>query len=88
MEEKHELIWKAGISTEHMLEPDPINKILKEARKKVEKNIKKVKADDYNFMNHLRMYRLLTKLLNREPLSIFDMPTFEKSNVSQAKRRE
>ena len=63
---------------EQMGQPDPINDILKKARRKVEKDIKRAyKTGDCNFLNHLRMYRLLTKLLNRESLSIFDMPNFE-----------
>jgi len=64
----------AGISTEGMLLPDPINDILKEARKNTEKCI--VKAfKEKNFkdaLEYLRTYRGFTKLLNREPLDIFD----------------
>jgi len=67
----------AGMHSERMFLPDDINDILIKARKAVEKDIKRTcKTGDYTFLNHLRMYRVLTKLLNREPLSIFDMPNF------------
>jgi len=53
---------------------DPIDDILKEARKNTEKGfLKAYKVDDMeNALQHLRCYRIFTKLLNREPLSMFD----------------
>ena len=63
-----------GISSDTMLLPDPINDILRKARKKVEKRLaKSLKIHDIDdFIKYLYSYRILTKLLNREPLSIFD----------------
>jgi len=71
----------AGISTERMLEPDPIDDILRKARKKVEKRLAKaLKVHDMDdFIKYLYRYRVFTKLLNREPLTIFDM--YEGNNV-------
>jgi len=64
----------AGLSNSRMLEADPINDILKKARKNVEKEfIKSIKGNDTGrALSYLCSYRMFTKLLNREPLSIFD----------------
>ena len=71
---KKEIESITGITSEGMLLPDPINDILREARKKVEKCIVEAYKEK-NFkdaVEYLCTYRVLTKLLNREPLSIFD----------------
>jgi len=67
------------IIEEKMGRPDPIDDILKKARKKVEKRLVKfqmnndVNDKDMNdFIKYCKTYMTLTKLLNREPLSIFD----------------
>ena len=54
--------------------PDDINDILKEARKKVEKEfIKAFKEKNFkDALEYLCAYRTYTKLLNREPLDMFD----------------
>ena len=74
MEENMKIRRIAGTSTERMLEPDPLEKILREARKKVEKRLKKAFEENNtdDIYKYLRTYRTLTKLINREPLSIFD----------------
>ena len=62
------------IIEEQMGLPDPINDILKKAREEVDKQfIRTIKEYDFeNALGYLCSYRMLTKLLNREPLSIFD----------------
>ena len=62
-----------------MLLPDPINDILKKALKKIDRHLVKFQMKrDWNdkdmddFIKYCKTYRVLTKLLNREPLSIFD----------------
>ena len=63
----------AGISSERMLEADPLDNILREARKNAEKGfLKAYKVDDIvNALQYLRCYRMFTQLLNREPLDTF-----------------
>lgn len=63
----------ANVATERMLEADPLDNILREARKNAEKSfLKAYKKDDIeNALQHLRCYRVFTKLLNREPLDVF-----------------
>lgn len=64
----------AGITTFEMPKPDPINTILKKAQKIAEKRVKKaLKGQNPNEMlKYLYSYRIFTKLLNREMLTIFD----------------
>jgi len=59
--------------------PDPINDILRKTLKKIDKHLVKFQIKrDWNdkdmedFIKYCKTYRVLTKLLNREPLSIFD----------------
>ena len=62
------------IIEKQMGQPDSINDILKKARKNTEKCIAKAykEGNDDDFLKYLRTYRTFTKLLNREPLDIFD----------------
>ena len=62
------------IIEEKMGQPDPINEILKKVRKDSETGfLMAYKKDDFeNALQYLRCYRMFTKLLNREPLDIFD----------------
>ena len=63
------------IIEEEMGRPDSLDDILKKARKNTEKCIVKAfKEDDVeNALQYLRCYRMFTKLLNREPLDLFDI---------------
>ena len=58
-----------------MPKPDPLEKILRDARKRTEKCvIKALKENNQDdILKYLRTYRGFTKLINREPLNIFDL---------------
>jgi len=62
------------IIEEQMGQPDPINDILREVRGEIEKRLitTYIDNDKEATLRYLFNYRLCTKLLNREPLSIFD----------------
>lgn len=73
--ERTELENIAGIQRFAMPQPDPLEGILRKARKKVEKRLEKAfkEVNNDDTYKYFCAYRTLTKLINREPLSIFDL---------------